>query len=346
MTTDRDRSKAPPVSIVDIARSAGVSPSTVSRVFNKPALVQPETRQAILDVAEALGYRPNASARTLRTRRSQVLGIVLPTLDNPVFAECLQGMAGAAAHAGYALMPVTTQYRVASEDAAVDQLLAFGVDGMALVVSDAASSRAVRRLNERGMPYVLAYNRHDAHPCVSVAGSEAMHEVVAGLLELGHRRIAMVCGRLSASDRAEQRYAGFQEAMRLAGIAPSPLIEVPFVETAIREIGLVLEKPHRPTALVCSNDLIAVRAVRAAHESGLRVPADVSITGFDGIGLGHELTPSLSTVAQPNTDIGSAAVTWLVRCVGDQCRPAAADSITLPHVVRWAESSSRVPLEH
>lgn len=339
----RSKPVSSPVSIVDIATRAGVSPSTVSRVFNSPELVQPSTRETVMNVAATFGYRPNASARTLRTQRSQVLGIVLPTLDNPVFAECLQGMAAATARKGYAIMPVTTHYQLDAEQEAVDQLLSFGVDGVVLVVSDAASSQAIQHLQTRALPYVLVYNRHPAHPCVSVAGDTAMHEIVQGLAGMGHRRIGMVCGRLTASDRAQQRHAGFQEAMGLAGLEASPLIEVPFIETAIREIADVLDKPGRPTALVCSNDLIAVRAVRAAHECGLRIPDDVSITGFDGIGMGRDLTPSLSTVAQPNAEMGAAAVNWLVQNIGARRPLRPEDSLTLPYSIRWAESCAAAP---
>lgn len=331
------------VSILDIAEHAGVSPSTVSRVFNNPDLVQPSTREAVMGIANARGYRPNASARTLRTQRSQVLGIVLPTLENPVFAECLQGMTAATAEQGYAIMPVTTQYCLDSEQEAVDQLSAFGVDGMVLVVSDAAGSQAVRSLQTQGLPYVLVYNRHPAHPCVSVAGATAMHEIVQGLTERGHQRIAMICGRLTASDRAQQRYAGFLEAMKQACLTPCPLIEVPFIETAIQEITDSLLRPGRPTALVCSNDLLAVRALRAAHESGLRVPHDISITGFDGIRIGNDLTPRLSTVAQPNAELGASAAHWLMQSIATRQRPQAADSITLPYRLRWAESCAPAP---
>lgn len=337
---------APRVSILDIASRAGVSPSTVSRVFNNPDIVQPDTRSAVMNVANALGYRPNASARTLRTQRSQVLGIVLPTLDNPVFAECLQGMAAATADKGYAIMPVATHYRLDAEQEAVEQLLSFGVDGVVLVVSDAAASRAVLRLRAQALPYVLVYNRHPDHPCVSVAGDAALHEIVQGLVGKGHRRIGMVCGRLTASDRAQQRYAGFLEAMDMAGLAPCPLVEVPFIETAIREIADALDGPARPTALVCSNDLIAMRAMRAAHEHGLRVPQDISITGFDGISMGQDLTPSLSTVVQPNAGMGAAAARWLMQDIAQKQLPRAEASITLPYRIRWAESCADAPTEN
>lgn len=330
-------------SIVEIARHAGVSPSTVSRVFNDPDRVQEATRETVLRVCSEFGYRPNASARTLRTQRSQVLGVVLPTLENPVFSECLQGIASTTAPRGYAIMPVTTQYVVEAEGNAIEDLQAFGVDGLILVVSDAASSEALRRLKNRSIPYVLVYNRHDSHPCVSVAGDAAMHDVVFGLLERGHKRIAMVCGRLHASDRAQQRYAGFVEAMAHADLTPYPLIEVPFIETAIQEIAAVLQRNDHPTALVCSNDLIAIRAMRAARQSRLRVPEDVSITGFDGVKLGEDLTPQLSTVAQPNAEMGMSAARWLINSIAQQRVPNAADSISLPYRIRWAESCSQAP---
>ena len=339
------RSKHVPtrVSILDIAERAGVSASTVSRVFNNPDLVQPGTREAVLNLARVHGYRPNASARTLRTQRSQVLGIVLPTLDNPVFTECLQGMTAATAEKGYAIMPVTTNYSLDTEKEAVNQLMSFGVDGMILVVSDAASSQAVRHMQAQALPYILVYNQHPAHPCVSVSDATAMHEIVQGLAAMGHQRIAMICGRLAASDRAQQRYTGFLEAMGRAGLDPYPLIEVPFIETAIQEIADALILPSRPTALVCSNDLLAVRALRAAHECRLRVPADISITGFDGIKIGHDLTPSLSTVVQPNAEMGAAAAHWLMQSLVARRQPQAAESITLPYRLRWAESSAEAP---
>lgn len=328
------------VSILDIAARAGVSPSTVSRVFNNPDLVQADTRAAVLSIANKSGYRPNASARTLRTQRSRVLGIVLPTLENPVFAECLQGIASATAAQSYTIMPFTTDYKVESEEEAVQRLLAFGVEGMLLVVSDADSSAALRRLRVADLPYVLIYNRHEKHPCVSVADDEAMQEIVEGLVRLGHRRIGMVCGRLSASDRAQRRRTGFQKAARQVGLDSATIIEVPFMDTAISEISAILHRHDRPTALVCSNDLIAIRAMRAAHECQLSVPQDLSITGFDGIRIGSDLAPRLSTVSQPNSKMGSEAVDWLVRSVEQGRLPNAQDNLILPYVIQWTESSA------
>lgn len=326
------------MSIQEVARQAGVSVATVSRVFNLPDKVTPATRAHVQQVARTLGYLPNASARTLRTQRSRVIGVVLPTLTNPVFAECLDGIASTAAAGGYAILPFTTDYRLEQEERAAQRLLAGNVDGMILAVSNPGTSTALQRLAGTGLPYVLVYNRHAAHPCVSVDGEQAVAELVARLANLGHRRVAMVSGQLSASDRAQQRCRGFRRGMEAADLGPATVLEVPFVETAVQSIRALLQGPGRPTALVCSNDLLAIRAIRAAHLAGLAVPRDLSVTGFDGIALGEDLTPQLSTVAQPNADLGRASVELLVRAMAGGAPLPPAASLTLTHTWRAGES--------
>lgn len=334
------------MNIQDVAQAAGVSVATVSRVFNLPGKVTPATREHVTQVAHTLGYQPNASARTLRTQRSRVVGVVLPTLTNPVFAECLEGIARAAAAAGYAILPFTTDYRLDQEERAASLLIAGNVDGMILTVSNPGTSLALRRLVDTGLPYVLVYNRHAEHPCVSVDGEQAVADLVARLAGLGHRRIAMVTGQLHASDRAQQRCRGFQRGMAQAGLGDgtsAPVLEVPFVDTAIQSICGLLQAHERPTALVCSNDLLAIRALRSAHLAGLSVPRDVSVVGFDGIALGEDLAPQLSTVAQPNADLGHASVELLVQAMAHPTGLAARASLTLPHAWRAGESCGHAP---
>ena len=336
------------MSILEVAREAGVSVATVSRVFNLPDKVAPATREHVENIARTLGYLPNASARTLRTQRSRVLGVVLPTLTNPVFAECLEGIAQAAVAGGYAISPFTTDYRLDQEDRAVNLLLAGNVDGMILVVSNPATSTALQRLAEVGLPYVLAYNQHPDHPCVSVNSELAVADVVAHLATLGHHRIAMVSGLLSASDRAQQRCRGYARGMEQAGLRAQPVLQVPFVAAAPEVLGEALNSQDRPTALVCSNDLLAIRSIRAAHLAGLAVPRDLSVVGFDGIALGQDLTPQLSTVVQPNADIGRHSVELLAQAVASG-NPLGPDmGLTLAHQFRAGEScappaSSLVP---
>jgi len=326
------------MSIQAVAARAGVSVATVSRAFNFPDKVTPATRELVERVARELNYLPNASARTLRTQRSRVLGVVLPTLLNPTFAECLQGIARAAVAGGYAIIPVTTGYQLDEEERAVHLLLAGNVDGLILVVSNPSTSATLPRLRATGVPYVLAYNRHPDHPCVSVDSEGAVADAVARLVLLGHRRIAMVSGTLAASDRAQQRYRGYLRGMADAGLDAPPLVEVPFVETAVDAISRQLQSRHRPTALVCSNDLLAIRSIRAAHLSGLPVPDELSVVGFDGIALGEDLTPTLTTIAQPNSDIGRHSVELLMQAMAGGAVLQADASLLLPHAFRDGES--------
>ncbi|MDR6885817.1 MULTISPECIES: LacI family DNA-binding transcriptional regulator [Variovorax] len=326
------------MSIQSVAAKAGVSVATVSRAFNFPDKVTPATRELVERVARELHYVPNASARTLRTQRSRALGVVLPTLLNPTFAECLQGIARAAIAGGYAIIPVTTGYRLDEEERAVHLLLAGSVDGLILVVSNPSTSAALARLRTSGTPYVLAYNRHPDHPCVTVDGEAAVADAVSRLVLLGHRRIAMVSGTLAASDRAQQRYRGYQKGMADAGLNAPPLIEVPFVESAVDMLTQLLQARSRPTALVCSNDLLAIRSIRAAHLSDLAVPDDLSVVGFDGIALGEDLTPALTTVAQPNSDIGRRSVELLIQAMADGTALQPEASLLLPCFFRDGES--------
>jgi DNA-binding LacI/PurR family transcriptional regulator len=326
------------MSIQAVAAKAKVSVATVSRAFNFPDKVTPATRELVERVARELHYVPNASARTLRTQRSRTLGVVLPTLLNPTFAECLQGIARAAIAGGYAILPVTTGYRLDEEERAVQLLLAGNVDGLILVVSNPSTSKALARLRSTGTPYVLAYNRHADHPCVTVDSEAAVADAVARLVLLGHRRIAMVSGTLAASDRAQQRVRGYRKGMADAGLKAPPLIEVPFVESAVDALANVLQADNRPTALVCSNDLLAIRSIRAAHLGGLSVPEDLSVIGFDGIALGEDLTPALTTIAQPNSDIGRHSVELLVQAMAGGTTLQADASLLLPHTFRDGES--------
>jgi LacI family transcriptional regulator, repressor for deo operon, udp, cdd, tsx, nupC, and nupG len=330
-----------PLTIRDVSAEAGVSPATVSRVFNAPNTVRPELRERVQAAAAALGYRPNISARSLRTQRTRALGVVLPTLLNPVFAECLQGIAQAATAAGYSIVPFTTDYQLAHEAHAANLLLARGVDALILCVANAARSSVLRRLRSAQSPYVLIYNRHARHPCVSVDGRAAVAALVARLHALGHRHVLMVSGALAASDRAQQRHQGYLDGMASLGLKPQ-LLEVPFMDGATERMAEYLAArqvmPEAPTAVVCSNDLLAIRCIRAAHQVGLRVPSDLSVAGFDGIGLGEEMTPALSTIVQPSTEIGRRSVELLVQALAGAVPLGPAHSLTLNLHFRDGES--------
>lgn len=309
-----------PVSILEVAQVAGVSAATVSRVFNQPEKVRSSTRDIVLAIATKHGYQPNSAASALRTQRSKILGVMLPTFGNPVFAECLEGIASQAAEQGFGVMPVTSDYDNARETEAINRLLAKGVDGMILVLRDPTKAPVLSQLQKQSVPFVLAYNQHPKYHCVGVDGHSEVASVVERLRALGHRKIAMVSGQLSASDRARQRYQGYLSGMQSANLQPLALIEVDFIASDMLALASLLKQrpAQRPTALICSNDLLAFRSLRTASQCGLTVPESLSVVGFDGIKIGQELSPMLSTVIQPNHDIGQRATTLLLQSISGQ----------------------------
>lgn len=340
------------VGILDVAKAAQVSVATVSRVINEPEKVGDKTLQRVQAAIQALGYQPNASARSLRSQRSRVIGVVLPTLLNPVFAECLKGIADTATRAGYAILPFFTEYDVERESQAVALLLASNVEGIVLVVSNPATSPALERLSTTPCPYVLAYNQHPEHPCVSVNGEQAMIELIDHLATQGHRRIAMVSGHLHVSDRAQQRSCGYLKGMESAGLVPLPLLEVPFMGQEqtqpadgvhLASVARLLRQTDRPTAVIGSNDLIAIRCLRTAQQIGLRVPQDISIIGFDGIGLGADLFPRPATIVQPNEEMGRQCIALLLNAIAQQQPVPAQESILLPYTFDQGESCAPSP---
>lgn len=212
------------------------------------------------------------------------------------------------------------------------------MDALVLVVSNPHDCAALERVRQAGKPYVLAYHHTREHACVGVDNTGAVRELVQCLAAAGHRRIGMVTGQLQASDRAQQRCRGYALGMQAAGLAPLPLWEVPFAATAVQMLLQHLAHPVPPTAIVCSNDLLAIRTLRAASLAGLSVPADLSIVGFDGIALAGDITPSLASISQPNHEIGTACVTLLCDALANKTVLDARDSLCLPHGWRSGES--------
>ena len=326
-----------PPSIKQVALQAGVSTATVSRLLNKPESVSSDTAGKINEAIAALGFRPNFNGRNLRAGRSRTVGVVVPTLSNTVFAQCLQGIELAARALDYSVMFTATEYRQEDEAAAVNLLLSHRVDGVILTVADASASGTLDVLDREGIPYVLTYNQPQqaSRLSVSVDNRAAAHDAVAHLIALGHTRIQMLTGQFNASDRAIQRYHGYLDAMRAHGLTPMTPIEVP------RHTGLTsahlqafADPQQCPSALFCSNDLLALAAMRDLRELGLRVPEDISVMGFDGIPLGEMMSPVLASAVQPSEQIGEVALRTLVAAIGQAEGVAGPVSQTLAHTIR------------
>ena len=209
---------SPRFSIIEVARKAGVSPATVSRAFNQPEIVHPDTLAHIRSIAKRAGFRPNRVGRSLRSGSTRTIGLILPTLSNPVFAECFEGAERRARESGYSVMLTATGYDPAVESAAVQGLMDHQVDGLILTVADVAKSATLDDLDSAGMPYVLVYNESASHPYASVDNRAAACDMVTHLAQLGHKRIALVTGPLTASDRARRRLVGARACAKKLGL--------------------------------------------------------------------------------------------------------------------------------
>ncbi|GAB7080491.1 substrate-binding domain-containing protein [Megalodesulfovibrio paquesii] len=320
------------VTIRHVADKARVSVATVSRVFNSPEQVRPETREKVLAAAQALQFLPNDLGRQLRGGETRLIGLLLPTLLNPVFAECAQGIEEQAARAGFRILMTTCNYDPTLELAAVETFLRQRVAGMILTVADAAASPAVELLESHGAPYVLAFNETPLRPSASVDNEKAACEAVSLLLAAGHRHVAMLSGDLQASDRAIQRHQGYCRAMRQCGLEPLPLLEIDFDSEGLPpDFVPSLKTGSRPvSAVFCGNDRLAMLFIQSVRAAGLRTPQDFSVIGFDGLPVGELFEPALASVVQPTRELG--AVCWRLleqRMAGE--RPA---SVVLPHAIR------------
>ncbi|MFH1804453.1 MAG: LacI family DNA-binding transcriptional regulator [Pseudomonadota bacterium] len=322
----------------DVARKSGVSVATVSRVINFPGEVRQETVETVNAAMRVLNYRPNINGRRLKAAQSRSIGVLVPTLSNPVFADSVQGIEQEARAAGLTVLLTASNYNADHEAKAVSTLLDNRVDGLILTVTNADDSPVVRMLTRENIPFVLLYNQ-PANPdiaAVSVDNAQSAYDLTGHLLAAGHRSFAMVAGRFSSSDRSRQRYEGFARALAGAGIVDAPLIEVGFEDTNLEDVLTGILRGGNPvTALVCSNDILAITAIGACRKLGLRVPDDVSVAGFDGIAVGGLIQPKLCSVVQPTHEMGRQALTLLRGLIKGEAKPR---SLLLPHYLSEGES--------
>lgn len=303
--------------LADVARDAGVDVSTVSRVLNADAGVRvaEATRERILQAARGLGYRANVLARALRTARSRTLGMVVPQLDNPVFALAIAGAEKAAWSRGHSLL-IAHEHDLPSGESVYENLVnANRVDGL-IVASLAPEDTLLRGLQGCGVPFVLI-NRRTRAPCSSVTldGREAAAMAVRHLVALGHRRIAHLAGRPQGFN-GPQRRMGFLQALQEAGIEPDPTLIIPVDYTvqggASGMRQLLQGRGEPPSAVVVATTVAAAGALAVLHERGLRVPQDMSVVGIHDLPLAEVLHPPLTTVRLPTQAMGHEAALGLI----------------------------------
>ncbi|MCU0313716.1 MAG: LacI family transcriptional regulator [Solirubrobacteraceae bacterium] len=312
-----------PLTSSDIAREAGVSQATVSRVLNGSDRVAPGTRDRVLAVIERHGYAPSALARGLVTNRSQLIGVIVADITNPFYPEFIEAIGESLA--ARELRMLFYNGGLGDEEAYVRLLLEHRVEGI-IFTSALRSSQAVRRLVDERFPLVLTNRSVDGADCDVVVGDNPAGAQAAAqhLLDLGHRRIGLITGHAEASTSVE-RAAAFATRLEAAGVElPAHLVrDAAFDQAAARRVAVeMLTGPDQPTALMCVNDVMAFGALNAARSLGLRVPEDVSVMGFDDIPMAGWEAFRLTTVRQPLAEMARASVRLLSERIAERGRPA------------------------
>jgi DNA-binding LacI/PurR family transcriptional regulator len=321
------------ITIKDIAKQAGVAHTTVSRALRGSPLIPPETTERIRQIAAELGYRPSAAARSLKTSRSQVLGVVVSSLDDPFFSEILQGIESVAQECGYSLFVAASQHDPQREQKIVQAMVEHRADGV-IICSTPFSAEQARQLLEYGRPIVVVNNQsaEDYRYSIYHDDVDGSRQITRHLIDLGHRRIAYL-GNAASGRTSLDRLSGFQQEMAAAGLT----IPAEYIFQAagggaadgLAAVGHFLALPERPTALVCFNDMMAVGVLKGLQQAGLRLPEDCSVTGFDNITFSAYTQPALTTFDQPKRFIGAEAARLVLGLLQS---PASDETSTEPEI--------------
>ena len=309
-------------SLRDVAQQAGVSLATASRVASGSLAVRQETRERVEEAMRDLLYVPPG-----RKPATGAIGLLVPELSNPVFPALAQAMEARATEAGLATILCNTTAAAFREADYVHMLLDRRVDGMIFISCEmthlAGDHEHYGRLVDEGARLVFVNGALDGLdvPCVSVDERHAGYVATQHLISLGHRRIGFVAGPADYLPTREKA-AGRDEALRQAGLSPDGLVAHGdfTLDGGRRALRQLLAKPNRPTAVICSSDVIAIGVVQEAREAGLDVPGDLSVVGFDGIEAAGWVDPPLTTIEQPIEEIAATAVDLLRTVIAEPGR--------------------------
>ena len=313
------------VTIIDVAREAGVSNSTVSRVVNNSDLVKPETREKVLNAMMRLGYVVNQQARSLRGGRSQVVGLLVPDVGNSYIGEIIRGIDTELAANQYDLMLYTTHRRKTKESTYVATITRGLTDGLLLLLPTNVQAY-MDSLQAQQFPHVLIdYQAVDNSQTSTIQSTnwQGAYDATQYLIGLGHRRIGYIIG-LKEMQCSLDRLDGYRAALANHNIPfdPALIYEGDFyLPEGFEAASTFLDLPSPPTAIFAANDLSALGVMEAVRNRGLRIPEDISVIGFDDIPEAVQVHPNLTTVRQPLEDMGRLAVRLLLKQLGnsDMC---------------------------
>jgi LacI family repressor for deo operon, udp, cdd, tsx, nupC, and nupG len=322
--------------IRDIARLAGVSVATVSRTLQRPEVVAPETRARVTAAVDRLGYKPNALASSLRRQRSEAIVVVVPYIHNPFFSSVVQGIENIAHRNGYKVLLGESQDNQARLDTYAAMVGSKEADGLILLGSllPTAVREGIEQEAPLALPLVMAceYFPGLLAPNVRIDNVEAAALATDHLVRLGHKRIAKITGP-NHNPLSKDRIRGFKARMAKAGLnVPGDyLARGDFsADSGYVAMKKLLALSPRPTAVFCANDEMAMGALKAIRQQKLSVPDDISIVGFDNIRFSDYCDPPLTTVSQPQLEIGETAMKLMLDVFEER---TAATTVVLPHAL-------------
>jgi len=310
-----------PAKMQDVARLAGVSTATVSRVLNAPDLVSDATRQRVGEAIRQLDYRVNLAARSLRTSQTRTIAVVLPTIADPVINRVVEAVEDVAITAGYTLLLCSTRGDAAREQAYIALLTQQSVADAVLYISPRAAPEDVLALAQDGMPLVLCNYLVERRsvPCLLLDHVSSGHQATAHLLALGHRRVALLNLAAPHYYPARMRLEGYLRAHAAAGLLSDPALRVEIDRPTYANpewraaIDRLLSSADPPSAVVAFNDEVALEVYAVCRERGLRIPDDLSVTGCDDTLSSRHVDPPLTTVRVPAREQGEQAVRALLK---------------------------------
>jgi len=313
------------VQLADVARVAGVSTASVSRVLNHPDKVSREIRERVRAAMEQLGYVRDGAARALASRRSFTIGAIVPTIGLGIFAKGIEAMQRSLEPKGYHLLVASTHYDEEQELVQVRALLERGIDGLALV-GHRHAEQIYQLLASRSVAYVNTYqfDPDNPHPCIGFDNFKAAYRLARYLVDLGHRAFGIVTSPTAVNDRIEARLAGILACLRDNGIeAPEGRIVEVAHNLAEGRLGAstLLRRHPEVTAICCTADVLALGTLFECRELGYRVPEQMSVSGFDDIDIVGYLDPALTTVHVPVETIGGKVADYLLARIEGRAVP-------------------------
>ena len=301
--------------LAEVARLAAVSPATVSRAFNTPKLLNAETLKRVTEAASQLNYMPDGLARSLRKKRSMVIGAVMPALRHAYFASTVEGLQSEIAKHGYTLLLAVSDFDEATELAAVRSMIRQGVDGFVLVgmQHDPALLPLLRDLNK---PFVITWSYDPVIASVGFDHRKAIQPAINHLLDLGHRDIVALMAFLNVSDRERDRLAGVRDAFAARGLSFADDRVIYAGGSGLQDgrnaFRTAQARFPNATAVICANDLLAAGTMMECTARGLSVPGDIAVIGYGDLDIAAAMTPPITTVRTPADEMGHLAAQCLI----------------------------------